>query len=130
VVDALAGAGAQGQRLVGLGVRLAVDDFGTGYSSLSYLHRLSIDTLKVDRSFVTNLPDDENCVAIARAIVGLGKSLHLQLVAEGVETPEQRAFLRELGCDLMQGFLFSRPLPAAEFDRLIAGGVPPVASAH
>lgn len=107
------------EQLVKLGVRLAVDDFGTGYSSLSYLHQLSIDTLKIDRAFVTNIPKEENCVAIARAIVGLGKSLRLALVAEGVETPAQRDFLHQLGCDIMQGYLFSPPVTAAEFAQLI-----------
>ena len=105
--------------LVKLGVRLAVDDFGTGYSSLSYLHRLSIDTLKIDRAFVTNIPANENSAAIAQAIIGMGKSLHLDLVAEGVETTEQHLFLRDLGCQMVQGYLFSHPLPADEFSRLI-----------
>ena len=107
------------RRLVDLGVLLAVDDFGTGYSSLSYLHRLSIDTLKIDRAFVTNIPANEDSMAIARAIIGLGQSLRLNLVAEGVETIEQHAFLRELGCNLMQGYLFSRPLTAEAFSRLM-----------
>ena len=106
-------------KLVNLGVRLAVDDFGTGYSSLSYLHRLSIDTLKIDRAFVTNIPANENSAAIAQAIIGMGKSLHLDLVAEGVETLEQHVFLRDLGCQMVQGYLFSHPLPAEEFVRLI-----------
>lgn len=117
------------EQLVGLGARLAVDDFGTGYSSLSYLHQLSIDTLKIDRAFVTNIPREENCVAIARAIVGLGKSLHLTLIAEGVEMPAQREFLHQLGCDTMQGFLFSPPVTASEFARLIEPGGPPVRQA-
>ena len=107
------------RRLVDLGVLLAVDDFGTGYSSLSYLHRLSIDTLKIDRAFVTNIPANEDSMAIARAIIGLGQSLRLNLVAEGVETKEQHAFLRELGCNLMQGYLFSRPVTAEAFSRLM-----------
>jgi diguanylate cyclase (GGDEF)-like protein len=107
------------QQLVELGVRLAVDDFGTGYSSLSYLHRLSIDTLKIDRAFVRNLPSDENSGAIARAIVGLGRSLHLALIAEGIETAAQRDFLSALGCHIMQGYLFSRPVTVAEFSHLI-----------
>ena len=107
------------QRLIDLDVLLAVDDFGTGYSSLSYLHRLSIDTLKIDRAFVTNIPANEDSMAIARAIIGLGHSLHLNLVAEGVETKEQHVFLRELGCHMMQGYLFSRPVSAAGFSRLV-----------
>lgn len=106
-------------RLVELGVSLAVDDFGTGYSSLSYLHRMSIDTLKIDRAFVANIPDNENSMSIARAIVGLGQSLHLSLVAEGVETQAQYTFLRDLGCNLMQGYLFSRPVPAEAMSRLL-----------
>ncbi len=105
--------------LVKLGVRLAVDDFGTGYSSLSYLHRLSIDTLKIDRAFVTDIPGNENSAAIAQAIIGMGKSLHLDLVAEGVETMAQHIFLRDLGCQMVQGFLFSRPIPAEDFMRLV-----------
>lgn len=106
-------------KLVNLGVRLAVDDFGTGYSSLSYLHRLSIDTLKIDRSFIENIPGNENSEMIARAIVGLGKSLQLRLIAEGVENSEQLEFVRGLGCDFVQGFLLSRPVSADEFSQLL-----------
>ncbi len=115
------------QQLVDLGVRLAVDDFGTGYSSLSYLHRLSIDTLKIDRAFVADLPDSENSAAIARAIIGLGKSLHLTLVAEGVETVEQRNFLSALDCNIMQGYLLSHAVSAAECLDLIHASRLPVA---
>lgn len=115
------------QRLVDLGVLLAVDDFGTGYSSLSYLHRLSIDTLKIDRAFVTDIPANADSVAIARAIIGLGQSLLLNLVAEGVETEAQHAFLRELGCHMMQGYLFSHPVAADELTLLLEAS-PPSAS--
>lgn len=102
------------QSLVALGVRLAIDDFGTGYSSLSYLHRLSIDTLKVDRSFVEKIPGNANSEAIAKAIVGLGKSLQLDVVAEGIENEAQCAFISGLGCDYVQGFLLSRPVTGYE----------------
>lgn len=105
------------KHLVNRGVRLAIDDFGTGYSSLSYLHRMSIDTLKIDRGFVDNIPGDSDSVAITRAIVGLGKSLHLNLVAEGVELQEQADFLRNLGCQFLQGYLYSPPLTAEEFEQ-------------
>ena len=111
------------QQLVDLGVRLAVDDFGTGYSSLSYLHQLSVNTLKIDRSFVKGIPANENSVAIARAIIGLGHSLHLDLIAEGVETEEQREYLLDLGCPLMQGNLLSNPVPAKEFAKLMEGSI-------
>ena len=107
------------QRLVSLGVRLAVDDFGTGYSSLSYLHRLSIDTLKVDRSFVEQIPGNSNSEAIAKAIVGLGKSLQLTVVAEGIENQAQCDFISRLGCDYIQGFLYSRPVTAEAFSQLL-----------
>ncbi len=110
------------EKLVALGVRLAVDDFGTGYSSLSYLHRLSIDTLKIDRSFVENIPGNENSEAITRAIVGLAKSLKLTLVAEGIETQEQRAFVSDLGCDYLQGYMLSRPVTAEKIDELLMSG--------
>ena len=104
------------------GFALAVDDFGTGYCSLSYLKRFPLDTLKVDRAFVNDITVDEEDAAIVRAIIGLGHNLGLKLVAEGVETPEQLQFLRAAGCDLIQGFLMSRAIPAAAFAELIRGG--------
>lgn len=97
-----------------LGVSLAIDDFGTGYSSLSVLKHLPIDRLKVDRSFVRDMPGDSNDIAITTAIVGLSRSLSLAIVAEGVETHDQLDILRRLGCQVGQGYLFSRPLPPAE----------------
>lgn len=104
-----------------LGVRLAIDDFGTGYSSLAYLKRFPVDTLKIDQSFVRDIPDDRTGVQIVAAIVGLGKALNLDVLAEGVETPAQLASVRELGCDTAQGYLFSRPVPAAEIVGLVSG---------
>jgi EAL domain-containing protein (putative c-di-GMP-specific phosphodiesterase class I) len=95
-----------------MGVRLAIDDFGTGHSSLSYLKRFNIDTLKVDRSFVSSLPESGEDKAIATAVIALARSLDMSVVAEGVETLAQAEMLRDLGCDEMQGYLLSRPLPA------------------
>ena len=101
-----------------LGVRLSIDDFGTGYSSLAYLKRFPIDELKIDRSFVQDLTDDSNDMEIAAAIISMAHSLRLNVVAEGVETSAQREFLAAQGCQSFQGFLVSRPVPAAEFERL------------
>ena len=98
-----------------MGVRVAMDDFGTGHSSLSYLKRFDIDTLKIDRSFVSALPDDLEDMAIATAIIAMGRSLHMKVVAEGVETVEQAECLRQLGCDEMQGYLLGRPMPPDVF---------------
>ena len=93
------------------GIRIAIDDFGTGYSSMSLMKQFPIDTIKIDRSFVRDLPDDTEDQAIAQAIISMGRALGMTIVAEGVETVEQETFLRAHGCDEMQGFLFSRPLP-------------------
>jgi len=98
-----------------LGVRISIDDFGTGYSSLSYLKRLPIDVLKIDRSFISALPSDADDAAISEAIVRLGHTLKMEIVAEGVETQAQYDFLRTLGCDTGQGYLIAAPLPAPEF---------------
>jgi diguanylate cyclase (GGDEF)-like protein/PAS domain S-box-containing protein len=108
--------------LVAMGLALALDDFGTGYSSLAYLKKFPISTLKIDRSFVVGLPYEENDCAIARAIVTMAQQLRQEIVAEGVETAEQMAFLRDLGCDQLQGYLFSPAVTAAEFARMQRDG--------
>ncbi len=107
--------------LKALGLGISVDDFGTGYSSLAYLRRFPIDQLKIDRSFVKDITLGAESASIVHSIIGLARNLHLQTVGEGVETSQQRDFLRGAGCDLMQGFLFSRPLPASEFVALVQG---------
>jgi EAL domain-containing protein (putative c-di-GMP-specific phosphodiesterase class I) len=103
-------------RLKAIGVRIAIDDFGTGYTSLAHLKHLPIDRLKIDRSFVTDLPADSGSAAIARAIIQLGRSLRMQVLAEGVETAAQRDWMRAQGCDAQQGFLIGEPLSQAGFE--------------
>jgi diguanylate cyclase (GGDEF)-like protein/PAS domain S-box-containing protein len=110
------------KELKDIGVLLALDDFGTGYSSLSHLKRFPIDALKIDRSFVCNLTTDEDDAGIVTAMIGMGKSLHMLVVAEGVETREQLAMLQEYGCPQGQGYYFSRPVPAVEFGQLLKHG--------
>ena len=101
------------------GIRLAIDDFGTGYSSMSLMKQFPIDTIKIDRSFVRDLPQDTEDCAIAEAIISMGKALGMTIVAEGVETADQEAFLRDHACDEMQGFLFSKPVTAQQMTHLL-----------
>ena len=103
-------------RLKTLGVRLAIDDFGTGYSSLAYLHRFSVDVLKIDRTFISQLTEGDGDVELVRSILRIGQSLHMVTIAEGIETEEQSAMISGMGCELGQGYLFARPLPVADVD--------------
>ncbi|MEB0212526.1 GGDEF domain-containing phosphodiesterase, partial [Pseudomonas sp. AB6] len=106
------------EKLQAMGVRLSIDDFGTGYSSLAALKSFPIVRLKIDQSFIRDLPDNENDKAIATAVISLGHKLNLKVIAEGVETEAQQVFLRENGCDEMQGYLFSKPVLAREIEQL------------
>ena len=107
-----------------LGLRIHIDDFGTGYSSLSYLQSFPVDTLKVDRSFVSRMTQERGQSEIVRAVVALAQNLGMGVTAEGVETPEQIAALRALRCTRAQGFYFARPVPAREAEVLIVHGLP------
>ena len=100
-----------------MGVSLSIDDFGTGYSSLSSLKQYPLDSLKIDRSFVNGIPLDADDVAITEAVIAIAHKMHLKVVAEGVETQEQLAFLRAADCDLVQGYLIGRPVKAEEIER-------------
>jgi EAL domain-containing protein (putative c-di-GMP-specific phosphodiesterase class I) len=103
------------------GISLSIDDFGTGYSSLSYLHNFPLSTLKIDRSFIKNLPIDDASAALTAGIIALAASLRMKVVAEGVETQEQLDFLRGNGCDEIQGYLLSKPVTAAEMSLFLSG---------
>ena len=112
------------EQMKAIGISLAIDDFGTGYSSLSYLHRFPLDTLKIDRSFISSIVDAKNIsdsAEIARTILPMASNLQLDVVAEGIETSEQLAMLKSLQCKYGQGFFFSKPLPAAEAASLLSG---------
>ena len=102
--------------LARLGVKMSIDDFGTGYSSLAYLKRFPIDKLKIDRSFVSGLPDDDSDAGIVRAILQMARALGIRVIAEGVETEAQRSFLHDAGCDEFQGYLFAPALDALSFE--------------
>ncbi|MES9846344.1 MAG: EAL domain-containing protein, partial [Candidatus Sedimenticola sp. 6PFRAG5] len=110
------------EELSNLGLQIAVDDFGTGYSSLSYLKKLPIDRLKIDKSFIDDLPDSSNDAAICCAIIALGHSLNLRVLAEGVETEPQMEFLRKENCDEMQGYLLGKPVTGEEVIEMIRQG--------
>jgi EAL domain-containing protein (putative c-di-GMP-specific phosphodiesterase class I) len=106
-------------RLKSLNVQIAIDDFGTGFSSLGYLRRLPIDMLKIDRSFVHDIPHDEHGIDIAATIIAMARNLHLRVIAEGVEHENQEAFLQEHGCHETQGHLYGKPMPAHEMKHLL-----------
>jgi EAL domain-containing protein (putative c-di-GMP-specific phosphodiesterase class I) len=105
--------------LKGRGVKFAIDDFGTGYSSLNRLNEFDVDRLKIDRSFISNLASRESDVGIVSAIINMGRTLGLEVIAEGIEHPEQAEILRSLGCEQIQGYLISKPLPSGPAGRFI-----------
>ncbi len=105
-----------------LGITIAIDDFGTGYSSLSVLKQLPVDRIKIDRSFVMDMPHDPSSAAIVAAVIAMGQTLGMRVTAEGVETQEQLALLRHLGCHEAQGYLFSAPVPWSGFEPLLREG--------
>ena len=107
------------RELRALGIHLSIDDFGTGYSSLSYLHRFPVNTLKIDRSFISNMADGDENSAIVRTVIALAENLGMDVVAEGIETEAQRAELRAFKCEYGQGYLFARPAPANVIEELI-----------
>jgi len=107
------------KRLSELGITLAIDDFGTGYSSLSYLKKLPLNKLKIDRSFIKDIPHDEDDISITKAIIALAKSLNLNIIAEGVETEEQKEFIKNHECPYIQGYYYSKPLPQKEIEKLL-----------
>jgi predicted signal transduction protein with EAL and GGDEF domain len=117
------------RRLKALGVQIALDDFGTGYSSLSYLHSFPFDKIKLDRSFVTDLPANHHSQTIAKSIIALSHNLKVPVIAEGVESEEQRAMLLSYGCDELQGFLTGKPRPIADYAQMV-GGKPMKATAR
>jgi EAL domain-containing protein (putative c-di-GMP-specific phosphodiesterase class I) len=110
------------------GMRISMDDFGTGYSSLSYLRLFPFDKIKIDRSFIQAMMQEEGSIEIIRAVIGLGRALNIKVLAEGVETNEQREMLRSEGCDELQGYLFSKPRPLAELGSLLANVLQVVAT--
>src|SRR5258705_2094091 len=116
LMDDLSEVSAKLRQLAALGIRVSVDDFGTGYSSLGHLKELPIDKMKIDISFVKDLPDNRGSAAITRAIIQMARSLGITAIAEGVETEAQRSYLALNGCDELQGDLISKPLAAAEFE--------------
>jgi EAL domain-containing protein (putative c-di-GMP-specific phosphodiesterase class I) len=105
-----------------LGLSIAIDDFGTGFSSLSYLKQLPIDKLKIDRTFIKDIPDNKDDVAITQAIIALGQNLGLDIIAEGVETEDQQNLLKIMGCQEVQGYLYGRPMSAEAFEQKLVSG--------
>ena len=106
------------------GIRVTVDDFGTGYSSLSYLRKFPVDALKIDQSFIRQISSAGNDTVIVKAVIGMGRSLKLRVIAEGVETLEELAFLRAYRCDEAQGYYFSRPVLPQQFAIMLRNGIP------
>ena len=107
------------QEISDLGIKIAIDDFGTGYSSLNYLRRLPVNVLKIDYSFIKEIPFDSNDMEVTKAIIAIAKSLKLSTVAEGVETKEQLEFLQENGCDVIQGYYFYKPMRANQMEYIL-----------
>jgi EAL domain-containing protein (putative c-di-GMP-specific phosphodiesterase class I) len=106
------------------GIKVAIDDFGTGYCSLSYLRQFTVDRLKIDQSFIHDLPEDADARAIVSAIVAMGRSLGLRVIAEGVETEAQADFLQSIECDESQGYLYARPMMINDFETWLAAWAP------